>query len=209
MTALDVTYAAPVAARAADAVAEVEAERAAIAGMLHDAVAQSLLAARFTADLAGAPGVSDAVRVAIQDVVNAMWALRPRTAEGKLVRALDDLAAKHADKVVAIRADGVPGALAVPVATVAYRVLQYAVEASLATTVDIRVEVRSGVLTVAMADDGPGYENVVYAPDSELTRWLGRVCSLGGTARVGPGPSGGTTLWLEIPNALPEGGDTP
>ena len=205
---VDTRVTAPVAARAVDAITEVEAERAALGRLLHDAVAQSLLAARYTADLAGAPDVAAAVQCALREVADAMWRLRPRTGEGNLVRALDDLAARHSDRVVALRTDGVP-VLAVAPATVAYRVVQYAVDASSASTVDVRVEVRSGVLTVAVSDDGPGYEDAVYAPDSELTTWLARVCSLGGVARVGTSPSGGTTLWLEIPNALPEGDDVP
>ena len=208
MTTLDVSRTAPPAPRAEDVVSEVEAERAAMSRMLHDDVAQSLLAARYAADLAGAPDVSDAVRAAIREVADAMWRLRPRTGDGDLVQALHDLAARHGDKVVALHVDGVP-MLSLPAATVAYRVVQAAVGACDATTIEVRAEVRAGVLTVSVSDDGPPYDGAVHAPDSELARWLGRAGSLGGSARVGESTAGGTTLWLEIPNALPEGDDNP
>lgn len=208
MTALDVRSAAPPGAPAYDVVAEVEAERAAVSRLLHDDVAQALLAARYAADLAGAPDVADAVRAAIREVSDAMWRLRPRTGEGNLVQALHDLALRHGDKVIALHVDGVPR-LSIAAATVAYRVVQSAVSAGDAGTVEVRVEVRAGLLTVSVTDDGPPYDAAVYAPDSELARWLGRACSLGGSARVSESLTGGTTLWLEIPNALPEGDDRP
>jgi signal transduction histidine kinase len=204
VTALDVSHRAPSGVAADDVVAEVEAERAAVSRLLHDDVAQALLAARYAADLAGANDVADAVRAAIREVADAMWRLRPRTGDGDLVQALHDLAARHTDKVLALHVDGVPP-LSLTAATVAYRVVQAAVAACAAGTVEVRAEVRAGVLTVAVSDDGPPYDDAVHAPDSELTRWLGRACSLGGSARVSDGLAGGTTLWLEIPNALPEG----
>ena len=194
-------------ARVNDVVAEVEAERAAVARLLHDEVAQSLLAARYAADLAGAPDVAEAVRAAIAEVSATMWRLRPRTASGDLVGALDELAERHRGVVLAVRADGVP-ALSAEAATVAYRVVQAVVEACDATTVDVRVEVRAGTLTVSVSDDGDAYDDALLAPDSDLTRWLARAGLLGGSARVGDGMGGGTTVYLEIPNALPEG-DTP
>jgi signal transduction histidine kinase len=208
MTTTDVSRTAPPAPRADAVVAEVEAEREALSSLLHDAVAQSLFAARYAADLAGRPDVSDAIRAAIVEVTDAMWRLRPRTGDGDLVQALNDLAARHGDRVVAIRAEALPK-LSLAAATVAYRVCQAAVAESAAATFDIRAEVRSGVLTVSVSDDGPPYDGAVYAPDSELARWLGRAGSLGGSARVGDSMTGGTTLWLEIPNALPEGDDVP
>lgn len=189
---------------AAETVAAVEAERAALAGMLHDKVCQSLIAARFTADLAGAPAVAEAVKEAFAEAQAAMWALRPRTADGTLLDALDQLAVRHKDKVVAVRADSVPDRLDVAAATVAYRVAQAALDACSAANVEVRVELRAGVLTVSVYDDGPAYDAAVHEPGSELTRWLAYAGSLGGRARVGDGPTGGTTLWLEIPDALPK-----
>jgi signal transduction histidine kinase len=190
--------------RAAETVAAVEAERAALAAMLHDKVCQSLIAARFTADLAGAPAVAEAVKEAFAEAQAAMWALRPRTADGGLLDALGQLATRHRDKVVAVRGDSVPDRLDVTAATVAYRVVQAALDACSAGNVDVRVEVRAGVLTVSVCDDGPAYDAAVHEPGSELTRWLAYGGSLGGRARVGDGPTGGTTLWLEIPDALPK-----
>jgi signal transduction histidine kinase len=191
-------------ARVADVVAEVEAERAAVARLLHDEVAQSLLAARFAADLAGAPDVADAVRAAISEVSAAMWRLRPRASHGDLTRALADLAERHREVVLVVRADGVP-VLKAEAATVAYRVVQAVVEACDASTVDVRVEVRSGTLTVSVSDDGRAYDEALHSPESDLTRWLARAGLLGGRARVGDGYGGGTTVFLEIPDALPEG----
>jgi signal transduction histidine kinase len=196
-----------VATRAAEALAEVEAERAALARLLHDEVAQSMLAARFTADLAGSPEVAEAVRAAISEVTSAMWRLKPRTSEGQLVRALDELAERRTGVVLSFRADGVPDRLDVAAATVAFRVVQAAVDACRATTMDVRVELRGGVLTVSVCDDGAPYDDAAYAPGSELTRWLARAGALGGRARVSDGPSGGTTLWLEIPNAVVSEGE--
>ena len=195
------------ATRAAEALADVEAERAALSRMLHDAVLQSLLAARFAADLSGDTGVAEVVREAIAEASAAMWRLKPRTLQGQLIRALDELAERRTGVVLAVRADGLPERIDPAAATVAFRVVQAAVEACRGTTMDVRVALRSGVLTVSVCDDGAAYDDAAYAPDSELTRWLARAGSLGGTARLGDGPSGGTTLWLEIPNALPTEGD--
>jgi signal transduction histidine kinase len=191
-------------ALAAETVLAAEAERAAVAGILHDKVCQTLIAARYAADLAGAPGVADAVKAAFADAQAAMWDLRPRTADGNLPDALSQLAARHGTTLVALRCDGVPDRLDVAAATVAYRVVQAALAACSGPNVDVRVELRAGVLTVSVCDDGPAYGAAVTAPDSELTRWLAYGGSLGGRARVGDGPTGGTTLWLEIPDALPK-----
>jgi signal transduction histidine kinase len=92
-------------------------------------------------------------------------------------------------------------------ATVAFRVVQAALDASSGGTVEIRVALRSAVLTVSVCDDGPAYDAVLSEPDNELTRWLARAGTLGGMARVGDGRTGGTTLWLEIPDALHTKGD--
>lgn len=187
---------------APDVLAEVEAERAALGRLLHDHVLQSLVAARYAADLAGVPAVGEALREAVAEAKRAMWSMRPRTADGRLVTALADLAAWRTDLVLAIRADGVPDVLDPAAATVAFRVVQAALDACEAATVDVRVTLSGGTLTVSVCDDGPAYDAAMHAPDSALTRWLARAGLLGGRARVGDGPAGGTTLWLEIPDAL-------
>ncbi|HEU0132557.1 MAG TPA: hypothetical protein VFQ85_16350 [Mycobacteriales bacterium] len=188
---------------AAEALADVEAERAAVSRLLHDEVLQSLVMARWMADRSGDQAVSDAVRAAIGEATSAMWALKPRTEDGTLVRALDSLADRYApDRIVTVRADGVPDRIDPAAATVAYRVVQCAVASCRAGTVDVRVELRSGVLTVLVCDDGPAYDHAVHEPDSELTRWLARAGALGGSARVSDSPTGGTTIRVEIPGAL-------
>lgn len=191
--------------RAPSPLADVEAERAALSGLLHDDVLQSLLAARFAAELAGDAHTRDAVREAISVAMDAMWALKPRTAQGQLVRALEELAGRRTGVVLSLRTDGVPDRLLPDAATVAYRVVQAALGACNAAAMEVRVEVRGGTLTVRVCDDGPPYDDTAYQPGSELTRWLTRAGDLGGTSRIGNGFAGGTTLWLEIPNALPEG----
>jgi signal transduction histidine kinase len=196
-----------VATRAVDALTEVEAERAALARLLHDHVLQSLLAARFAAELAGDEHTRDTVREAISEASAAMWRLKPRTADGRLLRALDELAGRRSGVVLAVRSDGLPERIDPAAATVAFRVVQAAVEACRGTTMEVRAELRAGVLTVSVCDDGQAYDDAAYAPDSELTRWLARAGALGGRARVGDGPHNGTTLWLEIPDALHEEGD--
>jgi signal transduction histidine kinase len=196
--------AAPPRVRGVEALAEVEAERAALAQVLHDDVLQTLVMARWAADRSGDTGVRDAVRAAITEATAAVWMLRPRTADGALGRALHDLADRVSpDRVVVIRADGVPGQLDVAAATLAFRVVQAALAASSGRLVDVRVELRSGVLEVSVCDDGPPYDDAVDAEDSELTRWLARAGTIGGTARVANGSRGGTTIWLQIPDALP------
>jgi len=55
------------AVRAGEVLAEVEAERAALGRLLHDDVLQSLIAARYAADLAGAPQVAEALREAVAE----------------------------------------------------------------------------------------------------------------------------------------------
>ena len=185
------------------ALAAVEEERLALSRLLHDDVAQSLLAARYTAELTGAdPAVVEAVRAAMAEVRAAMWTLRPRTADGELVAALDELAARRSGVLVSCRADGVPERIDPAAATVAFRVVQAAAAACVATTMQVRVELRSATLTVSVCDDGAPYDVVAYEPGSELTRWLARAGDLGGRARVGESQGGGTTLWLEIPDAL-------
>lgn len=189
-------------ARAAAALAEVEAERAALSRLLHDEVLQSLLAARFTAELAGNDDVRDSVREAIAEASNAMWRLKPRTTAGQLVDALGQLAERRTGVVLSVRSPGVPERLDPAAATVAFRVVQAALDACRGTTMEANVAVRGGVLTVAVSDDGEAYDDAAYAPDSELTRWLSRAGLLGGSARLGDSAAGGTTLWLEIPDAL-------
>ena len=196
-------------ARAAEALAEVEAERAALSRLLHDEVLQSLLAARFAADLSGDENVRDTLREAIAEASAAMWRLKPRTAGGRLLRALGELAERRTGVVLAVHADGVPERIDPAAATVAFRVVQAALHACHGDTMTARVALRSGVLTVSVCDDGPAYDDAVQAPDSEVTRWLARAGVLGGRARVGDGPSDGTTLWLEIPDALSKEYDAP
>jgi signal transduction histidine kinase len=210
-TATHVPAAAPVAAGADPraAVTEVEAERAALARLLHDEVMQTLITARWLAERSGDTAVRDAVRAAIAEAGAAMWRLKPRTAAGRLVAALDELVERYDAIVVAVRTESVPDVLDPAAATVAYRVVQAAVEACAAGTVDVRVAVRGGVLTVSVCDDGPAYDAALHAPDSDLARWLARVPAVGGRARVGDGPNGGTTLLLEIPDALPKESELP
>jgi signal transduction histidine kinase len=205
MTIVTAAPAATTAVTRAAALAEVEAERAALAKVIHDDVLQTLVMARWAADRSGDTLVRDTVRAGITEAREALWALQPRTTNGELGLALYGLA-DHVlpDRVVIVRAEGVPGRLDPGAATLAYRVAQAAVAASSGRTVDIRVEVRAGVLEITVCDDGPAYDAAVDAPDSELTRWLARAGSVGGTARVGSGPDGGTTLWLQIPDALPK-----
>jgi signal transduction histidine kinase len=195
--------AAPWADAAVAAVAEAEAERAAVARMLHDEVMQTLVTARWLAERSGDEQVRDAVRDAMTEATAAMWRLRPRTSDGRLVRALDDLADRHPDRVVCVRADGVPDVLTVAAATVAFRVVQAALAECSGRTVEVRLSVLGGSLEVAMCDDGPAYEAALSKPESDLTRWLARAGALGGRARVGDGLTGGTTLLLELPDVLP------
>jgi signal transduction histidine kinase len=194
--------AAPRANAAVAGIAEAEAERAAVARMLHDEVMQTLVTARWLAERSGDEQVRDAVRDAMAEATATMWRLRPRTSDGRLVQALDQLADRYPDRVVCVRADGVPDVLNVAVATVAFRVVQAALAACTGRTVEVRVAVLRGVLEVAMCDDGPPYEAALAEPDSELTRWLARAGALGGSARVGDGLTGGTTLLLELPDVL-------
>ena len=189
-------------ARLSGALAEVEAERAALARMLHDEVLQTLVTARWFAEKAGDEATRDALRQAIDEAREAMWRLRPRAADGRLVRALAELAERHTDRCVSVRSAGVPDVIDPGAATAAFRVVQAALAASHGATVDVRVELRSGVLTVAVADDGPAYDATLHEPDSELTRWLTRTAAYGGRVRVGDTPAGGTTVWLEIPDAM-------
>src|SRR5258708_4487094 len=161
-------------ARRTDSVHEVEAERAALVRLLHDDVMQSLIAARYAADLSGNTAVVEAVREALAEARAAMWRLRPRTSDGHLVRALADLAEWRTDVVLAVRADGVPDVIDADAATVAYRVVQAALDACDATTADVRVALVAGVLTVSICADGPAYDAAVHAPDTELPRWRAR-----------------------------------
>ena len=210
---------------AAAGVADVEHERAALAGVLHDDAIQSMVAARYAVDRAerGSPedqpdhlaDARSAIQHAIVETREAMWNLRPRVTRGQLVEALYALSTRLTEgggPRIVVRADAVPARMATAAATLAYRLVQEAAGCASriggATRVEVRVTMRLGVLEVFISDDGSGYVSAA-APGGQLARWLDRVERLGGYVRLGDGFAGGTTLAIELPNALERGDPQP
>jgi hypothetical protein len=110
--------------------ADVEAERSALADALHDGPVQELVAARYVADAAvraGAdPGVREALQAALVGLRRTMWQLRPRGADG-LADALDRLSAQLVERgapALRLRVDPAADVLPPTTCMAVYRLVQ-------------------------------------------------------------------------------------
>jgi signal transduction histidine kinase len=140
----------------------------------------------------------DQLERAIVDLHDVQDGLFPRELAGGLSSAVAALASRCP---VPVRLS-VPGERFDPeVETAAYylcaEALTNVAKHALASVVRIDVTVRSGVLLVAVADDGVG--GAAVAGGTGILGLMDRVESIGGTLRVDSGPGAGTRLAAEFP----------
>jgi signal transduction histidine kinase len=199
-------------------------ERARIARELHDAVAQKLFSARLTADAAAALVDADPAQArdelaevarltadAIAELREIVSALRPAELAvdglvGTLRTRVSLLDRVHA-AVVALDAPPDLPRLGAQIEEALLRVaeesLHNALRHAAATAVRVSLHNVDGMVTLAVADDGEGFD--VDAPPRAAARRLGlasmaeRARAAGGTLTVTSKPGHGTTVTLVVP----------
>jgi signal transduction histidine kinase len=190
---------------------EAERDRAELAGALHDGALQSLVAARYVADIAGIAvhdGSLDDARRGVQDGLvdarRALWQIRPHAADGQdLAGALDALGRQLAESIglrVELMVDGLPLTLRPVVASSAFRLVQEMLRTSVrdraATSATVTADVAGEMLVVTVTDDGVG--QLVEVPPG-LARWREWVTLLGGDVRLRGKRGGGAYLRARVP----------
>lgn len=202
-----------------------EAERARVARDLHDQIGQALTSVLLGLHLVDAavteeplaPGeaarhtaeVRELVADALRDVRRLAFDLRPTLLDdvglvAALHRLATDLEHRHrtpVDMSVDNLTDDVR--LRPELETVAYRVVQESltnvIRHSGASTVSVRVEHRSGVLRVAVADDGVGFDPQQVRTSLGLRGMEERAALVGGSLVIDSAPGRGATVVLEVP----------
>lgn len=181
-------------ARLTELLEDAEAQRDALADMLHDGLVQTLMVARYAADVAVRGGDATLARDAVQDAVielrRSIWHLRPRGDAG-LLSALEQLSTRLVEfggsdvTVLADRGTDLTG----PAAVTAYRLVQ----------------------DVAQVDSGPVRVVLVRESDTLLIevvggaalacpqRWERRAAALGGELTA---TAGRVRLALPVPASL-------
>ena len=166
---------------------ELEEDYAEIAGTLHDGPIQTLLAARFAAQLVTRNGdddlgeVSALVSDALRELRRVMWELRPRTGQG-LGAALEQLAAHDAagpaPRLFDVTVDRAAAARLSPAAAaIAYRLTQTILRGAASA---LRVTVRPGGTLTAVTLQISGAD----ADIPDVDRWQRRAALAGGRLRV-------------------------
>jgi signal transduction histidine kinase len=188
-----------------------ERDRAELASALHDGALQSLVAARYVADIAGSAvpdGSLDEARRGVQDGLvdarRALWQLRPHAADGQdLAGALDALGRQLAESIglrVELTVDALPRTLRPVVASSAFRLVQEMLRTSVrdraATTATVTADIAGDMLVVTVTDDGVG--QLVEVPPG-LARWREWVTLLGGDVRLRGKRGGGGYLRARVP----------
>ena len=206
-----------------------DAERRRIAADLHDGVVQDLAAtsialagAAVEADQAGSRDESGRLHVAADAVRAAIRSLRslvvdihpPNLRRTGLAAALGDLAATTTARGVAVTLvvdDGATRRLAGPAEQFAFRVAQEALRNVVAhadaTAVEVRLSRQAGadgdLLSLAVTDDGAGFDPAAVAPDDRPHLGLRLLDDLagdvGGRIDVTSAPGAGTTVTMEVP----------
>ena len=196
-------------------------ERNRVARELHDSVTQKLFGLTLTAEAAATvidrdPEEAKAqlrrlqqlTREAMDELRSLIFELRPPAAESEglataLRKHVDVLQSVHGDAVaLSVEGDGEPRASAGEVLRIAQEALQNALRHAGASRVDVRLRAEDGHLSVAVADDGIGFD-----PDEPglrsrrlgLTSMEERARALGGTLSIQSQPGAGTTIVLEVP----------
>jgi PAS domain S-box-containing protein len=198
-----------------------EEERRHLARELHDEIGQMLTGLGFqlgAADPEAAPGLAEArrtVRELTEQVRQLSMDLRPATldAYGLLVAArwhIERYQARTGVRV-GLRHEGLDRRFAQAVEVAAYRVLQEALtnvaRHSGAESVSVQMLADDTMLTVAIRDDGHGFDPDAPTLASGLGGMRERVELLGGTLAVDSAPGAGTLIAAEVPLDAPARGD--
>ncbi len=197
-----------------------EDERRRLARELHDGVGQTITALTLTLDAAGAavaPSEADArlasarrlAEDALAETRDLANRLRPaRLEQIGLAAAVRDLASR-AGLPVRVQVDPAAaeaGLLDPTAAAETYRIVQEAIcnaaRHSGAPEAHVTLAVRDGVLRVAVADEGGGFDPAIGRQSGlGLTGMRERAVLLGGHLRVETAPGEGTRVVLEVPLA--------
>ena len=206
-----------------------DAERRRIAADLHDGVVQDLAATSIAlagvaveADRAGSRAESgrlhlaaDAVRAAIRSLRSLVVDIHPPNLRRTgLAAALGDLTASMTARGIAVTLvvdDGAARRSGGPAEQFAFRVAQEALRNVVAhadaSTVELRLGRRAGahgdVLTLAVTDDGRGFDPATPPPDDRPHLGLRLLDDLagdvGGRIEVSSAPGAGTIVTMEVP----------
>ena len=197
-------------------------ERNRLARDLHDSVAQKLFGAVLTAEAASTLLAQDAgqarvqldrlqelVGEALDELRSLVFELRPPALE---TEGLATTLRKHVDvlrrvhrRAIELRIAGTPRLSPradAEVFRIAQEALQNALRHSRAERVELSVEARDGLLVLAVADDGDGFDASDPAVRSRrlgLTSMEERARELGGTLVIDSRAGEGTTVRLEVP----------
>lgn len=200
-----------------------EEERRRIARDIHDEMSQMLTAVFYRVEAAERVLSRDGARASkelsaakdiLQDVLTGVdrliWNLRQPAAGASLFALAEKfLSSWEAETGIPVvrRFDGEDGLLSEEAKISAYRILQEACanvrKHSRATTVEIEVCARDGILTGRVADNGVGFDPARYADPRALCFGLvdmkERAECLGGRLEIRSAPSKGTVVVFEIP----------
>jgi signal transduction histidine kinase len=196
-------------------------ERNRLARELHDSVTQKLFGLTLTAEAAATVidrdpeqakaqlrRLQELTRDAMDELRSLIFELRPPAAESEglataLRKHVDVLQSVHGDAVaLSVEGDAEPRGSAGEILRIAQEALQNALRHAGASHVDVRLRAHDGHLSVAVADDGAGFD-----PDEPglrsrrlgLTSMEERARALGGTLSIESRPGAGTTVVLEVP----------
>jgi signal transduction histidine kinase len=197
-------------------------ERNRLARDLHDSVAQKLFGVVLTAEAASTLLAQDAgqaraqldrlqelVGEALEELRSLVFELRPPALE---TEGLATTLRKHVDvlrrvhrREIELRIAGTPRLSPrtdAEVFRIAQEALQNALRHARAERVELSLEARDGLLVLAVADDGDGFDASDPAVRSRrlgLTSMEERARELGGTLEIDSRPGEGTTVRLEVP----------
>lgn len=196
-----------------------ETERRYISRELHDEVGQTLTGLKLLLDLAShqIAGAGDRLQEAMSIVEHLIGQIRALTLDLRPPM-LDDLGlgaalAWHIDRFsgqtglqVRLQHQGIEQPLTAPLATAAYRIVQEALtnvaRHARARSVDIRVSVDCGVLSIQIVDDGAGFDVATIlagGASSGLAGMRERAEFLDGSFRVDSSAGSGTRVSASIP----------
>jgi signal transduction histidine kinase len=199
-----------------------EAERRRIALDLHDSIAQEISACLMIARRLGENGEGNraalvaSLKTTIDEVRRISWEMRPPELErlgfrGAVIGFLDDFTARCGLALDMTDSDWNASGLSDEAATHIYRIIQESfaniAKHAAATTLRIAISQGESRLSIAIEDDGRGFDaKVLDAPGSKLSH-LGiggmreRTRLIKGTLEILSVPGRGTTIRLEVPCA--------